>query len=52
MVFHILANAIKFNKEINGMIEIILSYEVKKDGNGGGILKCKVCDNGVGMTDK
>ena len=52
MVFHILANAIKFNKEVNGMIEIILSYEVKKDGNGGGILKCKVCDNGVGMTDK
>jgi two-component system capsular synthesis sensor histidine kinase RcsC len=50
MVFHILTNAIKFNKESNGIIEIILSYVVKKDGNGGGILNCKVCDNGVGMN--
>lgn len=33
------------------MIEIILSYEVKIDGNGGGILRCKVCDNGQGMTE-
>ena len=50
MIFHILANAIKFNKEHGGMIEIILSYEVKVDGNGGGILRCKICDTGCGMT--
>jgi signal transduction histidine kinase len=50
MVFHILANAIKFNKEMHGEIEIILAYEVKKDGNGGGILKCSIIDTGIGMT--
>jgi signal transduction histidine kinase len=49
MVFHILANAIKFNKEINGKIEIILSYESKSEN---GYLKCLICDTGQGMTKK
>lgn len=51
MVFHILANAIKFNKETGGLIDVILSY-AQKGTPGGGHLKCKVCDNGQGMTPK
>ena len=47
-----MANAIKFNKEYGGIIEIILSYKAKHGSNGAGALICKICDNGQGMTKK
>ena len=50
MVFHILANAIKFNKEYDGHVEIVLSFQLVKNGKGEGKLVCEVKDTGQGMS--
>jgi hypothetical protein len=38
MIFHILANAIKFNKESRGKIDITLAYKEDMTKVGGSIL--------------
>ena len=45
MLFHLLANAIKFNKTRNGSIKIIINYDKYNR-----ILKYIIEDSGIGMS--
>ena len=45
MIFHILANAIKFNKEMGGRIYVNVSFQDQK-------LQMKIVDTGSGMTQE
>ena len=47
MMFHLLSNAIKFNKTKNGTIKITIQFDDQEN-----ILTYKISDSGIGMTNK
>jgi signal transduction histidine kinase len=50
MMFHILSNAIKYNQEVHGSIDLTLSFQPLSATEGK--LRCVIKDTGVGMTQE
>mmetsp|Transcript_6363 Transcript_6363/g.10337 ORF Transcript_6363/g.10337 Transcript_6363/m.10337 type:complete len:101 (-) Transcript_6363:1645-1947(-) len=52
IAFHILSNAIKFNKEHNGKVDIILGFDDQYSTNDEAVLHLEIHDTGIGMTNE